>query len=96
MREEPQVHPGGTASPVAVFILGILGVTALSVLAGIPAVILGSRTLAAMDEGRYPADNKSLVQAGVMLGFVSLVLFAILVIVVGLYYAMPGSPPRAQ
>jgi hypothetical protein len=72
MREEPQVHPGGTASPVAVFILGILGVTALSVLAGIPAVILGSRTLAAM------------------------VLFAILVIVVGLYYAMPGSPPRAQ
>ena len=97
MREEPHVYPGGVASPVAVFILGILGVTALSVLAGIPAIIMGRRTISAMDSGLYPADNRSLVQAGILLGFVSLFLAAIVVVALGLYFSSPScAPPRPQ
>lgn len=97
MREEPHVYPSGVASPVAVFILGILGVTAFSVLAGIPAIILGQRTIAAMDEGTYPPDNRSLVQAGVLLGFVSLALAAVIAVLLGLYFSAPGcGAPRPQ
>ncbi len=74
--EIPEGEPN-YASPATILVLGILGVTSCTCFTGIPALVMGSRTLEAIENGQYPDKDKGLAEAGVLLGKVSLLLAAI-------------------
>jgi hypothetical protein len=74
------MQPSGSTSSkgVAVLVLGILGLVSCGCLAGIPAWLLGNRTLAEIRAGRLDASEYGLTQAGRVLGIISTAVTALL------------------
>jgi hypothetical protein len=77
------------ASPTTVFILGTLSMFGFTFLMGIPAILAGMRTGTAMKEGKISDNNKALVDAGVLLGWVGTVLGGIIALIVMIYLSNP-------
>jgi hypothetical protein len=79
---------GGTASSQAVtaLVLAILGLICCPVLS-IPAIILGKQEMDRVSQGLAPVEGKGLAQAGYILGIVTLVLYAVLVVVYAVLFA---------
>src|SRR5262245_13409192 len=71
--------PDAKTEPKAVtsFILGILSVTILSVLAGIPAIISGHMARSAIRRSMGGIKGSGLALAGLVLGYLSILLFVI-------------------
>lgn len=79
----------GAPRPVAphrgalILVLGILGIVACMPL-GIVAWVMGNNDLAAMRSGRMDRSGESLTQVGKVLGILSAVLFALVIVFVAL------------
>jgi hypothetical protein len=69
---------------LASLILGILSVTALSILAGIPAIILGHLSRGSIRRSLGRMSGKGLATAGLIMGYASCAIF--FVVVIGLLY----------
>jgi hypothetical protein len=68
-------------------VLGILSLVALSVLAGIPAIILGKQSRENIRASKGALTGDSMAQAGIIMGWVSVALFIIgAVVVIGLIF----------
>jgi hypothetical protein len=74
-------------------VLGILSIGACSVFAGIPAIVLGKRTLGAIENHEYSDRNKALAQAGVLMGQISLFFGAVIVVALTVFYTSPSCSP---
>lgn len=73
---------------VLVLVLGILSMFTCSILTGIPAWILGRSDLAAMDAGEMDPSGRSITQVGMVLGIVSVVLFALSLVASCLWFGL--------
>lgn len=76
--QQPRPMTGGGPSSKATtaLVLGILGLICCGLL-GIPAIIIGKQEMASIDQGLAPVEGRGLAQAGFILGIVSLVLWAV-------------------
>lgn len=76
--QQPRPMTGGGPSSKATtaLVLGILGLLCCGLL-GIPAIIIGKQEMESIDQGLAPVEGRGLAQAGFILGIVSLVLWAI-------------------
>jgi len=79
---------------VLILILGILSITALGPILGIPAWIMGRKDLRKIREGRIPSSERSLTQTGTILGIISslLGLGLILLWIVAVVFLIAVSP----
>lgn len=76
--QQPRPMTGGGPSSRATtaLVLGILGILCCGLL-GIPAIIIGKQEMNSIDQGLAPVEGRGLAQAGFILGIVSLVLWAV-------------------
>lgn len=63
-----------SSNGVVALVLGILSFVGFGCLTGIPAWIIGSKTLKEISVGRQPSDQRGMAQAGMILGIISTVL----------------------
>ena len=90
LEDKPLQESPTYTSPVTVFVLGILAIAAFSFFTGIPAIVLGKRTLGAMQSGEYSDRNKPLAEAGVLMGWIGVFLGSVVLLVIAIYFASPG------
>src|SRR5262245_50920072 len=76
----PAALPAAKTEPKAVtsLVLGILSITILSVLAGIPAIVSGHMARSAIKRNMGGLKGAGMALAGLVMGYLSIVLFIIL------------------
>jgi len=88
IKQVSQPRTAGLA--IASLVLGILSVTCLSILAGIPAVIVGSVALHQIGSSRSGAAGKSQALAGLIMGIVSVALLPLVIAVLATSVTLPA------
>ena len=81
---------------VLVLVLGILGLVGCGILTGIPAWVIGSGDLKAMDAGTMDPSGRSLTNAGKICGMIATIIAIVAVVLVGLLIALGVAIPVFQ
>jgi len=85
--EPPNARTDGKA--VASLILGILSVTVLSILAGIPAIILGHMSRASIRKSMGELKGSGMALAGLITGYISVAMTIVLLYIIAAIYRLP-------
>jgi hypothetical protein len=80
-------HPQDDAKAIVSMILGILSLAGLGILAGIPAIILGSIARKNIRASGGRISGKGMATAGVVLGWISCGLMVVVVVIMVLVFA---------
>ena len=78
-QQAPPLEPGRS---ILILVFGILSVTTLGPILGVPAWIMGSSDLAKIDQGRIAESERGLTKAGMILGIVGSLLFVLVLLIV--------------
>jgi uncharacterized membrane protein YphA (DoxX/SURF4 family) len=81
---------------VLVLVLGILGLVGCGIFTAIPAWVIGSGDLKAMDAGTMDPSGRSLTNAGRICGMIATILAIVAVVIVGLLIALGVAIPLFQ
>lgn len=81
---------------VLVLVLGILGLVGCGIFTAIPAWVIGSGDLKAMDAGTMDPSGRSLTNAGRICGMIGTILGIVAVVIVGILIALGVAIPIFQ
>ena len=81
---------------VLVLVLGILGLVGCGIFTSIPAWVIGSGDLKAMDAGTMDPSGRSLTNAGKICGMIATIIAIVAVVLVGLLIALGVAIPVFQ
>lgn len=81
---------------VLVIVLGILGLVGCGIFTAIPAWVIGSGDLKAMDAGTMDPSGRSLTNAGRICGMIGTILAIVAVVIVGILIALGVAIPLFQ
>ncbi len=77
----PQSSEGSKSQAIASLVFGILSFACLGPLGSIPAVILGHLSLSSIKKGTMPAEARGLAVAGLVIGYINIVLCVLVMLV---------------
>jgi type II secretory pathway pseudopilin PulG len=80
----PPVHPGARTDgkAIASLVCGLLSVSCLSIITGIPAVILGHMSRSSIQKSMGQLKGQGMALAGLIMGYVSIALIPIMVFII--------------
>ena len=80
MKTPPQPTPQTDGKAIGSLVLGILSLACFSILAGIPAIVLGHISRSAIEKSMGQLKGKGMALAGLILGYISVALIPVMLI----------------